>query len=158
MPLSFVRRTIALLGLVASLASHLSATRMEVSPAVDEDILRRVQGLRTPTEISVSTTKELVAALADASIDAIVVQDGSYNLTATLKVTRSVSIRAAETGKAILNGQGRVQVLSIQTSGTVHMAGMQVMGGKQALNVGIHVVEPFPERSPIAPLREVSWN
>ena len=156
MPLSFVRRTIALLGLVASLASRLSATGTEVSPAVDEDILRRVQGLRTPTEISVSTTKELVAALADASIDAIVVQDGSYNLTATLNVTRSVSIRAAETGKAILNGQGKVRVLNIQTSGTVYMAGMQITGGKT--DVGIHVVEPFLECSSIAPLREVSRN
>ena len=57
------------------------------------------------------------------------VQGGFYNLTAALNVTRSVAITAADAGKAVLNGQGKVQVLHIATSGTVHLAGLSITGG-----------------------------
>jgi hypothetical protein len=129
MPLSVARPALVLLGMIASLASCWSATGTEPALAVDDDVIKLAQGLRTLTEMSVSNTTELEAALADASIDAIVVQGGFYNLTATLNVTRSVAITAADAGKAVLNGQGKVQVLHIATSGTVHLAGLSITGG-----------------------------
>ena len=55
--------------------------------------------------------------------------DGYYNLTATLKISRTVSIRAKEARKAVLNGQGKVRVLDIVTSGTVTLVGLQITGG-----------------------------
>ena len=130
MPLSVARPALVLLGIIASLATSCwSATGTETALAVDDDVTKLAQGLRTLTEMSVSNTRELEAALADASIDAIVVQGGFYNLTATLNVTRSVAITAADAGRAVLNGQGKVQVLHIATSGTVHLAGLNITGG-----------------------------
>jgi hypothetical protein len=85
-------------------------------------------------------------------------QDGVYNLTATLEIKRSVSIRAATKGKAVLDGCGSVRVLSIDTSGTVNLAGLQITGGNaQGVRFAARI-QPFPERSSIAPLREVSRN
>ena len=55
--------------------------------------------------------------------------DGVYNLTSTLDIDRSVSIRADAAGKAVLNGQGQVRVLYIHTSGTVDLNGLQITGG-----------------------------
>ena len=55
--------------------------------------------------------------------------EGYYNLTDTLNITRSVSIRAAKPGKVVLNGQRMVQVLHIETSGTVDLIELEITGG-----------------------------
>ena len=122
-------RIMFLLGVAAALTAAWSVAPVEGATSVDMEVIKLAQGLRTSTETSVSSTSELEAALADPSIDAIVMQDGVYNLTATLEIKRSVSIRAATKGKAVLDGCGSVQVLSIETSGTVSLAGLQITGG-----------------------------
>ena len=119
-------RIIVVLGLTVALAA---AWSVEGPAAVDADVLKLAQGFRTPTETSVSNPEELKEALADPSIDAIVLLDGVYNLTSTLEIDRSVSIRANTAGKAVLNGQGKVRVLFIDTSGTVNLNGLQITGG-----------------------------
>lgn len=121
-------RIIVVLGLTVALAAAWSVAPVEGPAAVDADVLKLAQGFRTPTETSVSNPEELKEALADPSIDAIVLLDGVYNLTSTLVIDRSVSIRANTAGKAVLDGQGKVQVLSI-TSGTVNLNGLQITGG-----------------------------
>ena len=121
-------RIIVVLGLTVALAAAWSVAPVEGPAAVDADVLKLAQGFRTPTETSVSNPEELKEALADPSIDAIVLLDGVYNLTSTLVIDRSVSIRANTAGKAVLDGQGKVQVLSI-TSGTVDLNGLQITGG-----------------------------
>ena len=155
-------RIMFLLGVAAALTAAWSVAPVEGATSVDMEVIKLAQGLRTQTETSVSSTSELEAALADPSIDAIVMQDGAYKLTATLEIKRSVSIRAATKGKAVLDGCGSVQVLSIETSGTVNLAGLQITGGNadgRATGVRLHRdSNRFPERSPIAPLQEVSWN
>jgi hypothetical protein len=122
-------RIIVVLGLIVALATAWSVARVEGPAAVDADVLKLAQGFRTPTETSVSNPEELKEALADPSIDAIVLLDGVYNLTSTLDIDRSVSIRADAAGKAVLNGQGQVRVLYIHTSGTVDLNGLQITGG-----------------------------
>ena len=121
-------RIIVVLGLTVALAAAWSVAPVEGPAAVDADVLKLAQGFRTPTETSVSNPEELKEALADPSIDAIVLLDGVYNLASTLAIDRSVSIRANTAGKAVLDGQGKVQVLSI-TSGTVDLNGLQITGG-----------------------------
>ena len=121
-------RIIVVLGLTIALAAAWSVAPVEGPAAVDADVLKLAQGFRTPTETSVSNPEELKEALAYPSIDAIVLLDGVYNLTSTLVIDRSVSIRANTAGKAVLDGQGKVQVLSI-TSGTVDLNGLQITGG-----------------------------
>ena len=121
-------RIIVVLGLTVALAAAWSVAPVEGPAAVDADVLKLAQGFRTPTETSVSNPEELKEALADPSIDAIVLLDGVYNLTSTLEIDRSVSIRANTAGKAVLDGQAKVLVLSI-TSGTVNINGLQITGG-----------------------------
>ena len=121
-------RIIVVLGLTVALAAAWSVAPVEGPAAVDADVLKLAQGFRTPTETSVSNPEELKEALADPSIDAIVLLDGVYNLTSTLEIDRSVSIRANTAGKAVLDGQAKVRVLSI-TSGTVNINGLQITGG-----------------------------
>jgi hypothetical protein len=98
--------------------------------------------------------------------------DGYYNLTETLNINRTVSIRAAEAGKAVLNGQGKVRVLYIETSGTVDLVGLQITGGytvstRRAKFEPIWSLPPllWPLQDAIvipltvaAPQREISWN
>jgi hypothetical protein len=122
-------RIIVVLGLTVALAAAWSVAPVEGPAAVDTDVLKLAQGFRTPTETSVSNPEELKEALADPTIDAIVLLDGVYNLTSTLEIDRSVSIRADAAGKAVLNGQGQVRVLYIHTSGTVDLNGLQITGG-----------------------------
>ena len=118
------------LGVAATLTAAWSVAPVGGAASVDMEVIKLAQGLRTPTETSVSSTVELEAALTDPSIDAIVMQDGVYKLTATLEIKRSVSIRAASKGKAVLDGGGAyISVLSIDTSGTVSLAGLQITGG-----------------------------
>ena len=121
-------RIIVVLGLTVALAAAWSVAPVEGPAAVDADVLKLAQGFRTPTETSVSNPEELKEALADPSIDAIVLLDGVYNLASTLAIDRSVSIRANTAGKAVLDGQAKVRVLSI-TSGTVNINGLQITGG-----------------------------
>ena len=119
------------LGVAAAYTAAWSVVPMKGAASVDIEVIKLAQGLRrTQTETSVGSTSELEAALTDSSIDAIVMQDGVYNLTATLEIKRSVSIRAASKGKAVLDGGGAyISVLSIDTSGTVSLAGLQITGG-----------------------------
>ena len=121
-------RIIVVLGLTVALAAAWSVAPVEGPAAIDADVLKLAQGFRTPTETSVSNPEELKEALADPSIDAIVLLDGVYNLASTLAIDRSVSIRANTAGKAVLDGQAKVRVLSI-TSGTVNINGLQITGG-----------------------------
>ena len=122
-------RIIVVLGLTVALAAAWSVAPVEGPAAVDADVLKLAQGFRTPTETSVSNPEELKEALADPSIDAIVLLDGVYNLTSTLEIDRSVSIRANTAGKAVLDGQGKVRVLHIDTSGTIDLNGLQITAG-----------------------------
>ena len=75
--------------------------------------------------------------------------DGYYNLTETLNINRTVSIRAAEAGKAVLNGQGNVRVLYIETSGMVDLVGLQITGG-YAVSTRRAKFEPILELASIA--------
>ena len=120
---------IFMLSLAAALTTAWSIAPVEEPTIVDTDMFKLAQGLRTPTETSVCNPVELKEALADGSVDAILMLDGYYNLTATLKISRTVSIRAKEARKAVLNGQGKVRVLDIVTSGTVTLVGLQITGG-----------------------------
>ena len=65
-------RIIAMLGLTAALATAWSVAPEEGPAAVDMELIKLAQGLRTLTEKSVSNPTELTAALADPSFDAIV--------------------------------------------------------------------------------------
>ena len=59
---------------------------------------------------------ELTAALADPSVDRVVVAPGSYPLSSPLAISRSVELEAAVPGTAVLDGQDTTRVLEITSS------------------------------------------
>jgi hypothetical protein len=142
---------ILMLGFAAALATAWSVAPVEGPTAVDTEVLKLAQGFRTPTETSVSNPAQLIAALEEPSVNAIVMLDGSYDLTDTLKISRPVSIRAQVAGMVQLNGQGNVQVLHIDTSGKVELAGLQIMRGYNEM-ARCGSLEPFLEHPSLATL------
>jgi len=77
---------------------------------------------------AVSSTNDLIAAVADPSIGHIVLAPTMYYLTSTLSISRSITLEAANTGTVVLDGQGSTQVLGI-SSGTVELIGLDITGG-----------------------------
>ena len=57
---------------------------------------------------------------------------GLYLLTETLTITRSVTLRAAVAGEAVLDGQNSVQVMRINQGITVHIVGLHFTNGLAA--------------------------
>jgi hypothetical protein len=83
----------------------------------------------------VSTSADLTSALANTAVGHIVLAPGTYNLAATLSITRSVVLEAAVVGSVILNAQASSSslrcVLSINPgpSGVVQLIGLHITGG-----------------------------
>ena len=69
-----------------------------------------------PGSINVGSVDELTAALADPSIDRVIVAPGIYPLSSPLAIDRSVELEAAVPGTAVLDGQDTTRVLEITSS------------------------------------------
>ena len=86
------------------------------------------------TIIDVTPSDDLAAKLSGAAEgDALELADGMYNLPATLAVDKKVTIRAKNARQAILDGGGKIRVLSISADAVVQdlviTGGYQVRGG-----------------------------
>lgn len=98
-----------------------------------------VPGIITRT---VRTVRELTAALADSSIDHILVAEGSYKLGARLNITRAVVIEAAVPGKVVLDGQRKCGVLHIEVTtanAAVRLIGLTFTKGSTTYGGGVYV-------------------
>lgn len=100
----------------------------------------------TDTIIDVTPDDDLATAL-DRAVEGDVLQlaDGNYSLTATLTVNKKVTIRAKNARKAILEGGGKVRVLSISADAVVQdlvITGGYVLAqhdGENAFGAGISI-------------------
>ena len=79
-------------------------------------------------QTTVSDVAGLSAALADPSIGHIILAAGTYSLTSQLSISRDVTVEAAQTGAAVLDGQDSTRVLLI-SSGTVELIGLHIARG-----------------------------
>jgi hypothetical protein len=83
----------------------------------------------------VSTSTGLTSVLANTAIGRIVLAPGTYNLTATLSITRSVVLEAAVAGSVVLDAQSssssprRVLNINPGSSGVVQLIGLNITGG-----------------------------
>ena len=86
-------------------------------------------------QTAVSTSAGLTSALANTAISHIVIAPGTYDLIATLSITRSVILEAAVAGSVILNAQAsssslrRVLNINPGSSGVVQLIGLGITGG-----------------------------
>jgi hypothetical protein len=94
----------------------------------------------------VGTVAGLTSALANTAVGHMVLSPGTYFLSGTLSVTRSVVIEAAVAGSVVLGFffQNFLRVLNVDpgSSGVVQLIGLNITGG-QAINVRAHA-QKFP--------------
>ena len=83
---------------------------------------------RQLTSTTVSSAAGLTSALADTAIDVIELADGTYPIMATLNIARDVTIRAATSGGATLDGQNQRQIIYISL-GIVVLVGLHITRG-----------------------------
>ena len=91
--------------------------------------------LQTAVWSTVDSIDSLTSAIANTSISHIVLDPGTYNLSAELSITRSVILEAALAGSVVLDAQASVRsprrVLNINPgpSGVVQINGLNITGG-----------------------------
>ena len=92
---------------------------------------------RRLTATNVQPGDDLVSAVANAASGSeIVLADGTYNLASTISIGKDITIRAKNTGMAVLDGQTSVRVLHI-SSGNVQLIGVNVTRGSTSDNVSV---------------------
>jgi hypothetical protein len=105
---------------------------------------------RRELQTQVSTSAELLSALANTAVGRIVLAPGTYILSAQLSVNRSVVLEAAVAGSVVLDAQAssssprRVLNIDPGSSGIVQLIGLNITGGYMS-NVRAHA-QNFPSR------------
>ena len=100
-------------------------------------------------EVSASTVGEFTAAIADSSINKILLAAGTYELTtdmcagAAVCISRTLIIEAEVPGAVVFTamGGGR-RVFAIQSGGTVELIGLNITGGYADSNEATYVCWP----------------
>jgi hypothetical protein len=93
----------------------------------------------------VSTVSSLTSALANTAVGCIVLASGTYYLSATLSITRSVVVEAVVAGSVVLDlqatysSQRRVLNINPGTSGVVHLIGLHITRGYIQNGGGVYV-------------------
>ena len=86
-------------------------------------------------EVSASTVGEFTAAIADSSVDKILLAAGTYELTSdmctgsAICIDRALTIEAQVPGSVVLDAKGGRRVFEIQSSGTAQLVGLNITGG-----------------------------
>ena len=86
-------------------------------------------------EVSASTVGEFTAAIADSSVNKILLAAGTYELTSDMCsgsavcIDRALTIEAQVPGSVVLDAKGGRQVFVIQSSGTAELIGLNITGG-----------------------------
>ena len=86
-------------------------------------------------EVAASTVGEFTAAVADSSVNKILLAAGTYELTSEMCSTsavcidRALTIEAEVPGAVVLNAMGARRVFEIQSGGTAELIGLDITGG-----------------------------
>ena len=92
-------------------------------------------------EVSASTVGEFTAAIADGSINKILLAAGTYELTSDMCagsavcINRTLTIEAMVPGAAVLNAMNGRRVFEIQSGGTAALIGLNITGGYASYSV-----------------------
>ena len=106
-------------------------------------------------EVSASTVGEFTAAIADSSINKILLAAGTYELTSNrcyesaVCIGRALTIEAQVPGSVVLDAKGGRRVFEIQSGGTVELIGLNITGGYASSVQSVCLFEPSVARSSI---------
>ena len=88
-------------------------------------------------EVSAGTVGEFTAAIADSSINKILLEAGTYELTSdvcdgysAVCIDRALTIEAEVPGAMVLNAMGARRVFHVQSGGMVKLVGLNITGGE----------------------------
>ena len=105
-------------------------------------------------EVSASTVGEFTAAIADSSINKILLAAGTYELTSDMCtdassrsgsavcIDRALTIEAEVPGAVVLNAMGARRVFEIQSGGTIQLIGLNITGGWTQLVQSVALSNP----------------
>jgi len=99
-------------------------------------------------EASASTVGEFTAAIADSSINKILLVAGTYELTSDMCtgsavcIDRALTIEAQVPGGVVLDAKGGRRVFEIQSGGTAELIGLNITGGRATLVQSVCLFEP----------------
>ena len=114
--------------------------------------------------VSASTVGEFTAAIADSSINKVLLAAGTYELTSNMCtgsadgspsavcIDRALTIEAEVPGAVVLNAMREGRVFEIQSGGAVELIGLNITGGSTYSVQSARIFEPFCDISSSAPL------
>jgi hypothetical protein len=110
-------------------------------------------------EVSASTVGEFTAAIADSSVNKILLAAGTYELTSNVCslssavcIDRALTIEAEVPGAVVLDAKGGRRVFEIQSGGTVELIGLNITGGYASSVQSVCLFEPFAQTFPPSPM------
>jgi len=99
-------------------------------------------------EASASTVGEFTAAIADSSVNKILLAAGTYNLTSdmctgsAICIDRALTIEAQVPGSVVLDAKGGRRVFEIQYGRTAELIGLNITGGYASWVQSVCLFEP----------------
>jgi hypothetical protein len=99
-------------------------------------------------EVSASTVGEFTAAIADSSINKILLAAGTYELTSdmctgsAICIDRALTIEAQVPGSVVLDAKGGRRVFEIQSAGMAELIGLNITGGSATSVQSVCLFEP----------------
>ena len=104
-------------------------------------------------EVSASTVGEFMAAIADSSVNKILLAVGIYQLTSDMCqsglggsavcIDRALTIEAVVPGAVVLNAMGGRRVFEIQSGGTAELVGLNITGGSASSVQSVCLLNPL---------------
>ena len=102
-------------------------------------------------EVSASTVDEFTAAIADSSVNKILLAAGTYEFRwsnvcdsySWICIDRALTIEAEVPGAVVLNAMGARRVLNIQSGGTAELIGLDITGGSASNVQSARLLNPL---------------
>ena len=130
-------------GKLSMVAAFVSTETFTAPPS---DVAPLVLHGRHLNQVSVSTVSAFTAAVADSSVNKILLAAGTYELTsdmctgAAVCISRALTIEAEVPGAVVLNAMGGRRVFTIESGGTAELIGLNITGGS---STGVHSARPL---------------
>ena len=120
----------------------------ETFTAPPSDVAPLVLHGRHLNQVSASTVSAFTAAVANSTVNKIVLAAGTYYLTSNMYmctesavcISRALTIEAEVPGAVVLNAMGGRRVFTIESGGTAELIGLNVTGGS---STGVHSARPL---------------
>ena len=121
----------------------------ETFTAPPSDVAPLVLHGRHLNQVSASTVSAFIAAVADSTVNKILLGAGTYEFTSDMVgctrsavcISRALTIEAELPGAVVLNAMGGRRVFKINTGGTAELIGLNITGGSSTS--GVHSARPL---------------